>query len=164
MLGVDFSVNFGVDKVCFPPTVYEMIKRFEFVKQRYELIETKDKRKNEDFFLKTIKEDSSQSEEEDAPIEQQDFQFTEAELRQSDELSMPMMQHKDTIFIFKNMDLVRHGEKQHAILKTKKGDDKGSKKKLHANSEDETTGILVNKLTRNIKQSGPVDSLLQRHY
>ena len=27
-----------------------------------------------------------------------------------------------------------------------------------------TTGILVNKLITNLKQAGPVDSLLQRHY
>lgn len=34
--GVSFSINYGIHKMCFPPTVYEMIKRFEFVRQKYE--------------------------------------------------------------------------------------------------------------------------------
>ena len=45
--GVNFSINYGIDKMCFSPTVYEMIKRFEFVRLRHKLV-TSEEEKNSD--------------------------------------------------------------------------------------------------------------------
>ena len=35
--GVNYTEEYGIDKICFSPSVYEMIKRYQFTKQRGEL-------------------------------------------------------------------------------------------------------------------------------